>query len=64
MKIEIELPTDTVEKLEQESRRLRIPLGQLASIAVEEFVSGSDDDFRKAAEYVLTKNDDLLRRLS
>ena len=64
MIVEIELPNETAEKLELQARQLRIPAGQLASLAVVDFVRGPEADFEKAARYVLEKNQELLKRLS
>ncbi len=64
MKVEIELPQDTVERLESEANRLQIPLVQLASLAVVDFASRPKDEFSRVVEYILDKNEELLKRLS
>ncbi len=64
MIVEIEVQNETAEKLELQARQLRIPAGKLASLAVEDFVRGPEEEFEKAARYVLEKNEELLRRLS
>jgi hypothetical protein len=64
MVVEIELSNESVEKLELQARQHRLSPGQLASLAVADFVRGPEADFEKAARYVLEKNQELLKRLS
>ena len=64
VKVEIDLPNETAEKLERQAQRLHLPAEQLARIAVAEFLRGPEEDFARAAQYVLEKNQELLKGLS
>ena len=47
-----------------EAARLGVAPADLARAAVADLLAAKDDDFRKAAERVLKKNDELYRRLA
>lgn len=64
MTIAVNLPEAQAARLRDEADRLGVPLVQLATAAVVDFVERAPDDFERAAEYVLRKNEELYRRLA
>ena len=62
--IQIQLPEERVEKLRELAQRLGISLEELVRVSIDELLSQPDDEFQRAAEYVLKKNADLYRRLA
>lgn len=51
-------------QLQEKAARLGITLEDLLLLSIEEILSRPDEDFRKAAGYVLQKNAELYRRLA
>jgi len=50
--------------LREEAARLGVAPADLARAAVADLLAARDDDFLRAAERVLKKNDELYRRLA
>ncbi|MBI4861046.1 MAG: DNA-binding protein [Candidatus Riflebacteria bacterium] len=59
----IQLSDDEADRLHQEAERLGVRDEDLARAVVTELLSDQDEEFRKAARYVLKKNAELYRRL-
>jgi hypothetical protein len=64
MKLSIELTAAENEKLRAEAARLGVEPEALARAALADLLSNEEEDFRKAAEHVLRKNEELYRRLA
>jgi hypothetical protein len=64
MKIAVELNEAESQHLADIAASLGIPVEELASVAVSDFIDASAADFGKAADRVLDKNKELYRRLS
>lgn len=62
--ITLALPEDRLLKLKEMAGRLGITPEDLVRVSVEELLGRPEEDFRKAADYVLKKNADLYRRLA
>lgn len=62
MKVAIEIPDAEAEKLRAEAERLGVRPEELAGAAVVDLLNRGED-FRRAAEYVLKKNEELYQRL-
>jgi hypothetical protein len=59
-----ELEPEQFAKLQSIAERLGVSIESLARSSVEDLLSGPDDKFERAAEYVLKKNEELYRRLA
>lgn len=64
MKVAIELPPAQAAQLENEARRLGVPLEELARAAVIDLLAAPDEAFQSAATRILAKNRELYRRLA
>jgi len=64
VKVAIELSETQAQRLREEAGRLGIAPEELARAAVSDLLAASGDDFRRAAEMVLAKNQELYERLS
>jgi antitoxin FitA len=64
MPIAVDLTPAQEERLRDEARRLGIPVDVLARVAIEDLLDRSEEDFQAAASHVLSKNQELYRRLS
>ena len=64
MKLAIELPAAQADKLRVEAERLGLSPEDLARAALNDLLSVPDAQFRDAAQRVLTKNQDLYKRLA
>jgi Arc/MetJ-type ribon-helix-helix transcriptional regulator len=64
MNVAFELPAAQAEKLERAAERLGISPSELARAALSDLLADRDEDFRAAAERVLSKNAELYRRLA
>lgn len=64
MNVAFELPAAQAERLQQEADRLGITATELARAAVTDLLANRDEDFRAAAERVLTKNQELYKRFA
>jgi hypothetical protein len=62
--IRIDLLEAQLAKLREIAARLGISPEELARLGVEEMLSQPDEKFEQAADYVLTKNAELYRRLA
>ena len=64
MKLTIDLSPTQADRLHREAERLGLSPEALASAAIADLLAGPDDEFRAAAERVLSKNEELYRRLA
>jgi hypothetical protein len=62
--ITVTLPADRLQKLEEIAARFNVSPEALVRVSIEELLARPDDSFRKALDYVLTKNAELYRRLA
>jgi hypothetical protein len=64
MKLTIELSPAQTEQLRVEAERLGLAPEDLARAAVADLLATSGEEFKRAAERVLGKNEELYRRLA
>ena len=64
MRISVELSEDQVERLRSAAARLGVSPEELARVGVTDMLTQPEEDFRRAAERVLRKNEELYRRLA
>ena len=64
MKLTIDLSTAQAERLHQEAERLGLAPEALARAAVADLLGVPGEDFKRAAERILRKNEELYRRLA
>lgn len=64
MKLAFELPPAQAEQLQQEARRLGVPVDDLARALMSDLLSAPDAEFASVAGRVLVKNEELYRRLA
>lgn len=64
MTVVLDLPPAQAEQLRQAAERLGVSPADLARAAVTDLLGSRDDDFRRAADRVLSKNAELYRRLA
>ncbi len=64
MKLSIELTEAEGTRLRGEAARLGVEPEDLARATLADLLRNEDEDFRKAAEHVLRKNEELYRRLA
>jgi len=64
MDITVSLSDEQSQRLVQLAKSLSIDPIELVSAAVGDFLSQPDDDFKRAASHVLSKNQELYDRLS
>lgn len=62
--LELHLPEPTVAKLEEAAERLSVSPEELLIMSLEEKLAQLDAEFQSAADYVLTKNAELYKRLA
>ena len=62
--ITVTVPDTQLTQLKEKASRLGITLTDLVILSIEEILARPDEDFRKAADYVLHKNAELYRRLA
>jgi antitoxin FitA len=60
----ITLPEDRMAKLRELAAVLGTSPEELVRVSIEDLLGRPEEDFRKAAEYILRKNADLYRRLA
>ena len=60
----VALPEDRLQKLEEIAARYNVSPEALVQVSIEELLTRSDESFRTALDYVLTKNAELYRRLA
>jgi hypothetical protein len=63
-RLEVDLPDATASRLEDAAQKMGVPAGDLMRISVEEKLARLDESLRDAADYVLTKNAELYKRLA
>jgi hypothetical protein len=59
----ISLPEEHMRKLEALAARFGIAPEELVRVSIEDLLEQSDDEFRRAVDYVLRKNTELYERL-
>jgi hypothetical protein len=64
MRISVELSEDQAERLRSAAQRLGVRPEDLARAGVSDMLTQPEEDFRRAAEHVLRKNEELYRRLA
>ncbi len=64
MKLTIDLSSAQAERLRQEAERLGLAPEELARAAIADLLATPDEEFNRAAERVLRKNEELYRRLA
>lgn len=64
MKISVELSEEQAERLRSAAERLGVRPEDLARAGVTDLLTQPEEDFRKAAEHVLQKNEEIYRRLA
>jgi hypothetical protein len=64
MKLTIELPPAQAAKLRAEAKRLGLAPEELARAALSDLLSTPDAEFQDVARRVVTKNQDLYKRLA
>ncbi len=64
MKVAFELPPAQAERLQAEAARLGLKPEDLARAALTDLLAAPDAAFRAAAEQVITKNEELYKRLA
>lgn len=64
MKLTVDLSPAQAEQLRQEAERLGVAPEELARAAITDLLATPDQEFARAAERVLLKNEELYRRLA
>ena len=62
--ITIELPSERLQKLQEMALKFSVSMEELVRLSVEDMLTQPEEQFRKAAQYVLKKNAELYRRLA
>jgi len=62
--LEVQLPEQTASKLKEAAERLSISPEELLILSLQEKLAQLDVEFQQAADYVLTKNTELYKRLA
>jgi len=62
--ITIELPNERLQKLQEMSLKFGVSMEELVRVSVEDMLTQPEEQFRKAAQYVLKKNAELYKRLA
>ena len=60
----ISLPDEKLQELQAIAKRFRVAPEELVRASIEDLLARPEAEFRKALEYVLTKNSELYRRLA
>ena len=60
----ITLPEDRLTRLQEIASRFNVRAEDLARVGIEELLRQPDETFKQAAEYILSKNAELYRRLA
>jgi predicted transglutaminase-like cysteine proteinase len=60
----ITLPEDRLSRLQEIASRFNVKAEDLARVGIEELLRQPDETFKQAAEYILSKNAELYRRLA
>jgi predicted transcriptional regulator len=64
MKLTIDLSPAQAERLSQEAERLGLAPEELARAAITDLLATPDEEFKRAADRVVRKNEELYRRLA
>ena len=64
MKLAIELPSAQADKLRAEAQRLGLSVEELARAALTDLLSIPDTEFQDVARRILSKNQELYKRLA
>jgi len=64
MRLTIEISPAQAERLRQEAERLGLAPEELARAAITDLLATPDQEFARAADRVLRKNEELYRRLA
>ncbi len=64
MKLTIDLSPAQAERLSQEAARLGLAPEELARAAITDLLATPDEEFKRAADRVVRKNEELYRRLA
>jgi predicted transcriptional regulator len=62
--ITIEVDQEQLARLQSIAERVGVSVETLARSSLEELLARPDDEFERAADYVLKKNEELYRRLA
>ena len=62
--ITIPLPDERLKALKEKAAHLKVSPEELVRASVEEILSRPDDEFDRAVDHVLKKNQDLYQRLA
>ena len=62
--IMIELPRERLQKLREMAQRFGVSMEDLVRVSIEDMLTQPEEQFRKAASYVLKKNAELYKRLA
>ena len=62
--ITIELPSERLQKLQEMALKFGVSTEELVRVSVEDMLTQPEEQFRKAAQYVLKKNSELYKRLA
>lgn len=60
----VALPEERLQELQEIAARYNVSPEALVRVSIEELLTRSDESFRNALDYVLTKNAELYRRLA
>ena len=60
----ITLSEDRLTRLQEIASRFNVRAEDLARVGIEELLRQPDETFKQAAEYILSKNSELYRRLA
>ena len=60
----IDLPEEQIRKLKELAAQYGVSPEELVRVSVEELLEQPEEQFQKAVEYVLKKNDSLYKRFS
>jgi hypothetical protein len=62
--ITIELPSEGLQKLQEMAQKFGVSMEELVRVSVEDMLTQPEEQFRKAAQYVLKKNAELYKCLA
>ena len=62
--ITIELPSERLQELQEMALKFGVSMEELVRVSVEDMLTQPEEQFRKAAQYVLIKNAELYKRLA
>ena len=64
MTLNLELDELQVQRLQEAAKRLNVSVNDLAKAAIMDLLDKQESDFERAARRVLTKNEELYKRLA